>query len=264
MPFTPAPAAVGAAHGSSTAARSAFVAGLSLKASQLGEATGAGGTGRSSWRRAGTYGMLMRRLAAEVASEAQLMLVRHRILGPSPPAPDALRSAIADAELPHLILVTTEVHSVAPLAILTCDVQGDAKPSTADAAAASSPPASPAGAACAAPSRSSVRVVMQKACFERAAVGVGRRFVVFGSFIERPAEGGQRLIIPQHVEALPLGTLASDPCHPGQDLGTAAQQQRPTSYPSPHVPPPTYAPGYGAPPTPTGSSTPVRPFVLQK
>ena len=177
------PAAAQAAPASSV--RSGLVSGLNLSGSQMGQVTAAGSS-RSSRGRLGAYGTHVQRAATEASTAAQVMLVRHRILGPAPPTVEALRAALSDPELRHLVLRLREVHSTSPLVVATCETECD----------------------------EAVRVVMQRAVFERACRSAGAdkpKFALFGSYMERTCPDGGRIILAQHAESLPAGFAAAGP-----------------------------------------------------
>jgi hypothetical protein len=181
-----------------TSSRSSFVLGLSLRNSQLGETTGVRAGRTAGIRRTtGVHSALVQRAASEVSAVEQLLLVKHRILGPTPPTKEALRAALADDELRHRILRLRRVHVTAPLVIAECD-DGDSGDEAGDGSPTPSGDAS--GGVGSSSSASTVRVVMQRAKFERACGRGGDRFVIFGPWIER--HGAQLTILATHAEAL--------------------------------------------------------------
>ncbi len=185
--------------------KSSFLAGLSLSAAQLGDATGArqgrGGGAGGGRRAVGKISAMVQRAASEVASTEQLLLVKHKILGPTPPSEEALRSALRDPELRHRILLISQMVGSAPLVTLECvdddddavqdggndDHLGDAPGSRGEKEDATPPPV--------------VHVIMQKSKYERAG-RKGGRFVVFAPWTERA--GNPPTLIAAHVEALPM------------------------------------------------------------
>lgn len=110
--------------------RSSFITNLSLRTSQLGGASGvragrSGGTAAAR-RASGVHGALVERALGEVRSAEQILHVKYRLLGPTPPTASALRSALADTELNHRVLCLRRVLQMAPLVVIRCeDDDGD-------------------------------------------------------------------------------------------------------------------------------------------
>ena len=211
--------AASSAHGCSSSARgrsssgvahrSSLVAGLTLGATQLGEAAGV----RSGWRReggrkaTGVIGALAQRAANELASAEQLLLVRYGILGPNPPHPGAVRGAMRDPELRHRVLRHRALLASAPLVILDCvddnmedqlTTGADHHTTGADHHSSIESPSS---------SGQSVRVVMHKWRYERVCGATGStRFVVFAPWYEQStsrAVGATKLLLAPLAEGLP-------------------------------------------------------------
>ena len=204
--------------------RSSYVSGLSLHTSQLGPAAGSrGGAGAGGRRAAGTHGTLVQRAQAEVQSAAQVLLVKHRILGPVPPTTEALLAALADAELSQCVLRLCRVHHAAPLVIAECEIDASYERSGSgsengngesslracndddgggeDGDTESSPLP-----------HSVIRLAMARTKFDRVFGGgayvSGARIVIFSPWVEYPVPqdgGGPPLltILATHAEALP-------------------------------------------------------------
>lgn len=199
------------APSSAVAIRSTLVSGLALRGAQLGEAAGARAGRRDSTRRAlGPHGKLAQRASGEQAAAEQLLVVRHKILGPLPPPPDAVRGAMRDPELRHRVLrLTGRLLATAPLVIAECEEDGDDDDGEEEAGEDDDEGAET-SASRAAPRRASrhVRVVMHRQRYERVSCGAGggpRRFVIFAPWYEQRAacsEGGVQLLMAPLAEAL--------------------------------------------------------------
>ena len=135
----------------------------------------------------------MQRAASEVASTEQWLLVKHKVLGPTPPSAEALRAALRDLELRHRVMRVRYMLGRAPLTVVECEDEAEGVEAEDDeqeaAGTAAEPPA--------------VHVVMQPHKFDRACRAVGGRFVIFAPWIEKA--GNPPTILAAHVEALPEG-----------------------------------------------------------
>ena len=104
-----------------------------MRAAQLGGIHGArggrSGAGAGARKVMGAYGALVQRALTEVQSTAQLLLVKHRMLEPTPPSAEVLSSALGDGQLQRRVLRLRRVLQVAPLVVAVCDEDegGDAE-----------------------------------------------------------------------------------------------------------------------------------------
>ena len=182
---------------------------------QLGEAAGARAGRRESTRKQlGAIGALAQRAVSERDAAEQLLLVKHRILGPMPPQAEAVQKAMKDPELRHMVLHCVRVLAMAPLVVCECLEEKELlkeeerRLAAADAAAVRNegdegeeddeepPPPS-------------LRVVLHKARYERV-IGAGgkRRFVIFAPWYEQGDardgdDGAGRMLLAPMAEALP-------------------------------------------------------------
>lgn len=214
--------------------RSSYVSGLSLHTSQLGPAAGSrGGAGAGGRRAAGTHGTLVQRAQAEVQSAAQVLLVKHRILGPVPPTTEALLAALADAELSQCVLRLCRVHHAAPLVIAECEIDASYERSgggsenrgesslmlCSDDGGDGGNDGDGGDADSSSPPHSYIRLAMARTKFDRVFGGAyvsGARIAIFSPWVEHsvPQDGGGPplpTILATHAEALPEATFVDQP-----------------------------------------------------
>ena len=206
------------AAGSSSAyhpPRASLVSNLSLNMRQLGEAAGARAGRRESTRKQlGAIGALAQRAVSERDAAEQLLLVKHRILGPMPPQAEAVQKAMKDPELRHMVLHCVRVLAMAPLVVCECVEEKELlkeeerRLAAADAAAVRNE-GDEGEEEDEEPPPPSLRVVLHKARYERV-IGAGgkRRFVIFAPWYEQGDardgdDGAGRMLLAPMAEALP-------------------------------------------------------------